>query len=329
MEDPKISAPLIWKKDGVERIIVGKILSTRMYTRATLVSILQKAWNLQSGFDVLEIEGNAFIFKFEKDEEYNRILRGRPWSINGCLLSLLERSKYKSCEEFDFSRCLIWIQIHNVPLEALCLENAVMVGGYVGEVVLAEDPHYNNRYLRNFLRARVLIDLRKPLAYGFWLPKPDGGKTWISIRYEKLPNFCYNCGKLGHDNRNCKIERLMSVAKTSEPRFGPWLTTNACRSWEEVVSIISKDWVEAGYVRKKQEEAVCRGRSEGEQRAESESVDVEDDLFTIRTHKPSKGNLEHDSASDPVRKPPVEGSCSGDLHAKAELSKRGGGGGRG
>ncbi|KAI9074490.1 hypothetical protein K1719_043552 [Acacia pycnantha] len=140
MEESQISAPIVWKKVDVGSILIGKILSTRAYTRETIVAILQKAWNLQTGFDVLEIEGNTFIFKFEKEDEYNRILQGRPWSINGSLLNLMECSKYKSYEELDFSHCPIWIQVHNVPLEALCLENATMIGGYVGEVVLAEDP---------------------------------------------------------------------------------------------------------------------------------------------------------------------------------------------
>ncbi|KAI9084188.1 hypothetical protein K1719_033859 [Acacia pycnantha] len=48
-----------------------------------------------------------------------------------------------------------------------------MIGGYVGEVVLAEDTFYNSRYLRGFLRARVLLNLKKPLAYGLWMPRPD------------------------------------------------------------------------------------------------------------------------------------------------------------
>ncbi|KAI9081390.1 hypothetical protein K1719_036653 [Acacia pycnantha] len=86
------------------------------------------------------------MFQFLDVEEYGRILRNHPWSINGCLLNLMERSKYKAFEDFDFSCCPVWIQIHNIPLEAMCLENTTMIGGYVGEVVLAEDPSLNGRY---------------------------------------------------------------------------------------------------------------------------------------------------------------------------------------
>ncbi|KAI9079933.1 hypothetical protein K1719_038179 [Acacia pycnantha] len=118
MEDQFLT-PLIWKETKRERILIGK-----------------------EGFDVIEVTGNAFMFRFSEEEKYYRVLRGRPWSINGRVLNLLERSKYNSYEEFDFSRCPVWIQIHNVPMEAWCLENVILLGSSVGEVALAEDPFY-------------------------------------------------------------------------------------------------------------------------------------------------------------------------------------------
>ncbi|KAI9076574.1 hypothetical protein K1719_041560 [Acacia pycnantha] len=142
MEEPRISASLIWKETRAEKILIGKVLLNRSYSRAAMVSILQKAWNLQAGFEVLEINGSAFLFSFEKEEEYNRILRGRPWSINGSLLNLMERSSYKSYEEFIFSHILAWIQMHNVPLEALCLENAIKIKEYLWRSDVGEDPQY-------------------------------------------------------------------------------------------------------------------------------------------------------------------------------------------
>ncbi|KAI9119800.1 hypothetical protein K1719_009189 [Acacia pycnantha] len=290
MEENQISSPMVWKTAEGEKILIGKVLSNRSYTRSAMESILRKAWNLQEGFDVIEIDGNAFMFKFEDGNEYNRILRGRPWSINGSVLNLLERAKYKSCEEFDFSKCPVWIQMHNVPVEAMCLENAVMIGGYVGEVQMVEDPYYQSRYLRGFLRARILLDLRRPLAYGFWLPRPNEESIWISICYEKLQNFCYNCGKVGHDNRACDSERLMSIMNPKEPRFGAWLTTKMCRSWDEAVVVIKSDWSEAEYARRRRMEALLRKKEEEERAADLPSVVDDDNLFFIKTHKP-KGDL--------------------------------------
>ncbi|KAK4269586.1 hypothetical protein QN277_022724 [Acacia crassicarpa] len=240
MEDPKISDPLIWKEEEVEKVLVGKVLSPKTYSRSAIEQILQKAWNLESGFNVIEITGNAFMFCFSDEVEYHRILRSRPWSVNGLLLNLMERGKYKLCEDFNFSLCPIWIQIHNVPMEAMYLENAIRIGGYVGEVVLAEEPRYSGRLFRTFLRVRVVLDLRKALPSGFWMSKPDGGRNWISIRYEKLQNFCYNCGKIGHDSRVCKLEKLMSIVNSGEARYGSWTTTSQSRCQEELIVAVKE-----------------------------------------------------------------------------------------
>ncbi|KAI9077486.1 hypothetical protein K1719_040557 [Acacia pycnantha] len=159
-------------------------------------------------------------------------------------------------------------------------------GGHVGEVMLAEDPFYNGRYLRNFLHTRVMLDLRKPLAYGFWLPKPDGRKTWIAIKYEKLQTFCYKCGKIGHDNRVCHSEKLMSCFKPEEPRYGAWLSTTVCRSWDETLVALNMDEVEVQFVRRKKEEAERRKKKEEGMKSNTEAFATDDDLFCIRINNP-------------------------------------------
>ncbi|KAI9113221.1 hypothetical protein K1719_015746 [Acacia pycnantha] len=220
MEGSQILTPLVWNEGVTSQILVGKILAVKSYTRSAIETILRKAWNLQSGFEVTEIT--------------------------------------------DFGRSPFWIQMHNIPLEALCVKNAVSIGAHVGEVTIAEDPLYNGRYLRNFLRARVILDLRKPLAHGFWLPRPDGRKIWITVKYEKLQSFCYNCGKLGHDNRSCQSEKLMSYHKPDEPRFGSWISTNE----------VKKECVEA------------------EKWKASRELPVSDEeLFSIRSPNPVHGDM--------------------------------------
>ncbi|KAI9071798.1 hypothetical protein K1719_046244 [Acacia pycnantha] len=255
MEEIRISTPIVWKEEEAEMVLIDKILSNKSYTRATLLSILRKAWNLQTGLDIIEITGKAFMFKFEDEEEYNRILRGRPWSINGSLLNLMERPKYKASEEFVFSHSPFWIQIHNVPLKA-CLENAISIGE---------------------------TSVRKALVPGFWLPKPDGTNVWISVRYEKLQNFCYNCGKIGHDRRDCIVERSMEDSNTVEKRYGAWLTTPVSRSWEETMVVVRCNGAEGEYIKKKKMEG-SRSPFSNSRQEKDKTTDVDaEDLFSIKS----------------------------------------------
>ncbi|KAI9110143.1 hypothetical protein K1719_019184 [Acacia pycnantha] len=169
------------------------------------------------------------------------------------------------------------------------------IGGSVSEVVLAEDPVYNGRYLRSFLRVRVVLDLRKPLACGFWLPRPDGRQVWISTRFKKLQNFCYNCGRVGHENKSCRSKKLMSLVQPSEPHFGAWTATNACRNWDEVMIVVNEIWVEAVSAKKRRDEALIRRRNSEKRQSDKRSPTSDENLFVIKVLNPTTeargGNL--------------------------------------
>lgn len=52
------------------------------------------------------------------------------------------------------------------------------------------------------LRIRVYIDITKPLKRGRALVL-NGKSNWVSFRYEKLPQFCYFCGRIYHAGKPC------------------------------------------------------------------------------------------------------------------------------
>lgn len=57
---------------------------------------------------------------------------------------------------------------------------------------------------REILRVRVRIDIRKPLKR--WLRVDvmrDGNETVIVLRYERLPNYCFLCGRVDHVMKEC------------------------------------------------------------------------------------------------------------------------------
>ncbi|KAI7996417.1 hypothetical protein LOK49_LG10G01530 [Camellia lanceoleosa] len=63
---------------------------------------------------------------------------------------------------------------------------------------------------RSFLRLRVEVDVTKPLLQGFILYRRDssgpvGDGVKVYYKYEKLTEFCYDCGRIGHNNLSCKF----------------------------------------------------------------------------------------------------------------------------
>ena len=62
--------------------------------------------------------------------------------------------------------------------------------------------------LAKFLGIRVEVPIDKPLRKGGYVKNEEGGKFWVDFRYERLPNFCYICGFLGHDEKHCQASPM-------------------------------------------------------------------------------------------------------------------------
>lgn len=62
----------------------------------------------------------------------------------------------------------------------------------------------NNAYLCKFKSGTRQESTEEPLKRGTNVKIGSmAEKTWIPITYEKLPDFCYYCGKLGHVFQEC------------------------------------------------------------------------------------------------------------------------------
>ena len=70
----------------------------------------------------------------------------------------------------------------------------------------------------------VQVDVSKPLCQGRKVVFEDGKEGWVTFKYEKLPNFCYWCGLVSHDDKDCG--RWLSSKGTlaiESQEFGAWL----------------------------------------------------------------------------------------------------------
>ncbi|KAL0000840.1 hypothetical protein SO802_014621 [Lithocarpus litseifolius] len=54
------------------------------------------------------------------------------------------------------------------------------------------------------VRVQVEMDISCPLVPGFPLERDHLPVLWIPFKFEKLGNFCFGCGMLGHDHRSCQ-----------------------------------------------------------------------------------------------------------------------------
>ncbi|KAL5779834.1 hypothetical protein ACOSQ2_010571 [Xanthoceras sorbifolium] len=97
------------------------------------------------------------------------------------------------------------------------------VGQFLREMigrVVEVDPGSSGVYLGKFVRVRVLVYMGKPLkrVLRILMGEPEE-MCMVLLKYERLPNFCYFCAKVGHLVRECS-DNVGNVVDESILRFG-------------------------------------------------------------------------------------------------------------
>lgn len=89
------------------------------------------------------------------------------------------------------------------------------------------------------MRVRVNLPIDKSLRRGGNIAIADGERFWVSFRYERLPTFCYVCGKIGHDEKHCSVKQ---DGQQVDRQYGEWLKAGSTNKggFEHKRSISSK-----------------------------------------------------------------------------------------
>ena len=75
------------------------------------------------------------------------------------------------------------------------------------------------------MRVRLRLDITKPIPRGRIVTFGSVGKMWVSFKYERLQWLCFNCGIIGHLERDC-VSRLRARKCIGEAQYGAWLRTS-------------------------------------------------------------------------------------------------------
>ena len=74
------------------------------------------------------------------------------------------------------------------------------------------------------MRVRVTIDIAEPLCRGRRVDFDEDNEGWVSFQYERLPNLCYWCDHLTHDDKECALWlRSKGTLSVQDQQFGSWI----------------------------------------------------------------------------------------------------------
>ncbi|TXG66495.1 hypothetical protein EZV62_007770 [Acer yangbiense] len=176
--------------------LVGKILAKKQVTGEAFKAVISKIWQIRKELEVEWISRNTFAFHFSCRDDKDRVLKRGPWSFDDGFLVLEEPEGKGDISKMKFNRADFWVQIQNVPLMCMTVEIGRFLGDIIGKVKDV-DGGGSGVCMGKFLWVRVELDIDKPLRRCLCIDNlGDEEETVTPLQYERLPDFCFQCGLL-------------------------------------------------------------------------------------------------------------------------------------
>ncbi|KAJ9176410.1 hypothetical protein P3X46_011723 [Hevea brasiliensis] len=137
--------------------------------------------------------------------DLNRVIEGGPWSFNNHLLITHHLKPRKIPVQVPLIYSEFWVQIHDLPVGFNTEVVAQKLGNFIGKFLFYDSVNSSGGW-KTYMRVRI----------------GDDHFHMIHFKYERLPNFCFMCGILGHSDKFCAT--LFEDQNSSALKgWGPWL----------------------------------------------------------------------------------------------------------
>lgn len=216
-------------KQFTENCLVAKVLSPKMINCATFQQQMPRILQATRQIEIGSLGNNIFLLDFKSVQDKTRAMKGGPWNYFKDLVIFCEPCEMLNPKVMTFDKISIWVQYYNLPLFVMNKETLKKVGSQIGIVEEVETQN-NGLAMTSFARIRTRIDVTQPLKRFVCISTPHQDEdTIIPLAYERLPDFCYSCGCIGHSLRDCTLP----VETEGQLNYGSWLKAPNMGGWDK------------------------------------------------------------------------------------------------
>ncbi|KAM6567547.1 hypothetical protein CsatA_026675 [Cannabis sativa] len=187
-------------KKRMDLCLVGKMIGPKPVNKEGIERAMKGIWRINNQFQVEELSSkNVFYFFFGSREDRQQVYGGGPWTIDKQLICFVKPMGLGEISKMNFDFTSFWISINNVPLACMTELFAREWGERIGKL---EDI----KIVNGTMKVRVRINITEPLKRDLRVAVDDqGNEVSLIFQYEHLPDFCFDCGIIGHKAMDCPL----------------------------------------------------------------------------------------------------------------------------
>ena len=130
------------------------------------------------------------------------MISGGPWRHKGDAVIFVSYDGFQRISEVVINSLALWVRIYDIPITMITDGFVRALGAKIGRVLEV------GQALNNYKQLRVDFPLDKVIMHTVKMKVWGHGEMEFLLRYENIPDFCFGCGRIGHDKHECPDEGL-------------------------------------------------------------------------------------------------------------------------